>query len=359
MDIRELEDFKLSDAVKFHKELNPALWTEKQKLDPEVRDQLLLIAEDFITHLGIKHFDVEDVTISGSNAAYSYTPHSDLDLHILVDFNKLDKSDVYTELFTAKKNEYNQNLDIKVRNVPVELYVQDSNQPHVSLGEYSLVHDKWLKFPKKEKANFDQMTTKMKYNQLGELIEEALRSKDYLKIVKVLDIIKRYRRAGLDKHGEFGPENLAYKALRSTGLIQKLFDYKNKLKSEKLSIEEQLDKAVPSVDDLIKKYGEQKVLKQLNIGIKVELEHTNNLPTALKIALAHLGEDPNYYTKLKKANLEDVNEASGYIPSEKEKNDPRFKTALTVDVKPDSIKKNAKAFGFKVSRAGIPPLLRK
>lgn len=51
--------------------------------------------------------------------------------------------------------------------------------------------------------------------------------------------------------------------------------------------------------------------------------------------------------------------ASGYIPSKKEKNDPRFKTALTVDIKPDTLRKNAKAFGFKVSRAGIPPLLRK
>ena len=56
---------------------------------------------------------------------------------------------------------------------------------------------------------------------------------------------------------------------------------------------------------------------------------------------------------------ENINEVSGYIPSEKEKNDPRFKTALTVDVKPDTIKKNASAFNFKVSRAGIPPLLRK
>jgi hypothetical protein len=50
-----------------------------------------------------------------------------------------------------------------------------------------------------------------------------------------------------------------------------------------------------------------------------------------------------------------MSEASGYIPSEKEKNDPRFKTALTVDVHPDSIKKNAKAFGWLTSRAGIPP----
>jgi hypothetical protein len=48
-------------------------------------------------------------------------------------------------------------------------------------------------------------------------------------------------------------------------------------------------------------------------------------------------------------------ESSGYIPSEKQKNDPRFSTALTIDVNPYSIKKNAKAFGWLTSRAGIPP----
>jgi hypothetical protein len=53
-----------------------------------------------------------------------------------------------------------------------------------------------------------------------------------------------------------------------------------------------------------------------------------------------------------------VKEASGYIPSNKEKNDSRFKTALTVDITPNSIKDNAKRLGSKVSRAGIPPLLR-
>ena len=53
-----------------------------------------------------------------------------------------------------------------------------------------------------------------------------------------------------------------------------------------------------------------------------------------------------------------IGEASGYIPSEKQKNDPRWKTALTVDVRPDTIKKNAKAFGFNTSRAGIPPTLK-
>jgi GNAT superfamily N-acetyltransferase len=50
-----------------------------------------------------------------------------------------------------------------------------------------------------------------------------------------------------------------------------------------------------------------------------------------------------------------LNEASGYIPSEKQKNDPRYCMALTVDIKPDSIKKNAKAFSWLTDRAGIPP----
>jgi hypothetical protein len=109
--------------------------------------------------------------------------------------------------------------------------------------------------------------------------------------------IKQYRQAGLDKGGEFGPENLAYKALRSRGYITKLYDLRDRLHSKHLS----LDNMYANVDEMY------------------------------------------------------VGEASGYIPSEKQKNDPRFSTALTVDVKPDRIKKNAKAFYWNTSRAGIPP----
>ena len=52
-------------------------------------------------------------------------------------------------------------------------------------------------------------------------------------------------------------------------------------------------------------------------------------------------------------------EASGYIPSEAERNDPRFSRALSVDVHPDTMKKGAKAMGLgNISRAGVPPSLR-
>ena len=248
MDINELESFKLSDAVAFHKELNPRLW-DNEKLDPEVRDQLLLIAEDFVEYLGISNLKVRDVTISGSNAAYSYTPHSDIDLHVLVDFNELPNNEVYQELFTAKKTLYNDAHDITVREVPVELYVQDIHNPVQSLGEYSIVHDKWIRIPKKRRANFDQAATKLKYEKLGELIELALKTKDPKRVNDTIALVKRYRKSGLDKAGEFGPENLAYKAVRKQGLVQALHDLKAQLHAEKLSIDEsEKDKIILSTD---------------------------------------------------------------------------------------------------------------
>lgn len=45
--------------------------------------------------------------------------------------------------------------------------------------------------------------------------------------------------------------------------------------------------------------------KQLELGVAVEAEHTNNKGIAEEIALDHLWEDPEYYTKLIKAGLVD------------------------------------------------------
>ena len=236
MDIKTLESFRLADAISFHDELNPKLWNGMH-LRPEVKKQLKVIADDFMDELGISGLDVVDVTVSGSNAAYSYTPHSDLDLHILVDMTDMPNDEVYKELFNAKKNIYNDSHDITIHGVPVELYVQDAREPVVSLGEYSLKDNDWIKLPTKRRANLDQTATKQKYNKLLDIISTALKSKNLGKINKVLKKIKQYRQAGLDKGGEFGPENLAFKVLRSQGYISKLYDLRDKLHSETLTIE--------------------------------------------------------------------------------------------------------------------------
>lgn len=45
--------------------------------------------------------------------------------------------------------------------------------------------------------------------------------------------------------------------------------------------------------------------RQLELGIKTEMEHTNNPKVAEEIALDHLTEDPQYYSKLNKAHLQE------------------------------------------------------
>ncbi len=413
MDLKTLESFKMSDAITFHDELNPKLFNGPH-LKAEVKIQLMLIAKDFVNELGIKDVNVRDITISGSNAAYSYTPHSDLDLHLLVDMSEMPDDDVYKELFAAKKTLYNDSHDIKIYNIPVELYVQDAADPVISLGEYSLLQNKWIRVPTKRRANFDQTATKAKYKKLLHLINLGLKSEKSSKIKHILDTIKRYRQSGLDRGGEFGPENLAYKALRSQGYITKLYALRDKLHSKVLSIEtmyqdpskieeeeetklpekvyhvtptNNLDSIMaaglrPQVGDRSSKipgeksaifcfadkvsledammnwlgdeFEEDEELALLEIDTKnLEGEVTPN--AEFEIAITSL--IPPHRIKVLSKNLVTITEASGYIPSEEQKNDPRFKTALTVDVKPDTIKKNAKAFGFKTTRAGLPPIL--
>jgi hypothetical protein len=248
MDINELESFNLSDAVKFHDKLNPRLF-KNDKLLSAVKKQLMLIAEDFLTFMGISNLDVADIRISGSNAAYSYTPHSDLDLHILIDFSKLPDDEIYKELFGAKKTLYNDRHDITVEGIPVELYVQDTAEKHTSLGEYSVLNDRWVKIPKKKRANLDEKASRAKYEKLGELVELALQSQDEEQVSRVLDIIKRYRMAGLDRAGEFGPENLAYKVIRKYGYIQDLYDLKAELHSQKISTESLAERSQIELED--------------------------------------------------------------------------------------------------------------
>jgi predicted nucleotidyltransferase len=236
MDITELESYNLADAVKFNDSLNPRLWDKKEHLKPEVREKLLAIADDFRESLGVKDIDLEDITISGSNAAFNYTPNSDIDLHLVVD---IPEDEVYKELFDAKKFEYNNQHNIRIGGFPVELYVQDSKEPHVSQGIYSILNDKWLSVPKRKKADINDSSVRHKYDLIQNQIEDAVSSGDYDKMAKMMKRVKNLRKAGLDKSGEFSPENLAFKMLRTQGVIQKLIDARNEAKDRELSLAEQ------------------------------------------------------------------------------------------------------------------------
>ena len=238
MNINELDSYDLGDAVKFNSRLNPQLWTTDEHLRPEVRAQLLLIAEDFAQTLGLSDLQLKDITVSGSNAAYTYTPNSDLDLHLVVDLPEADASEVYRELFDAKKYQYNDTHAITIGGVPVELYVENANQKPVSQGIYSVLNNEWIDVPKRRRPAINDMSVKSKFEDLGHRIEAAIATKDFEKIDSMAKKIKQIRQAGLDQHGEFGPENLAFKVLRTQGLIKQLYDARNEARSEQLSLKE-------------------------------------------------------------------------------------------------------------------------
>ena len=61
---------------------------------------------------------------------------SDFDLHILIDFNNLENRELLrTTTSEIKSLEYD-SQDFTKR-FEVEIYIQDSNEPHYSGGEYS------------------------------------------------------------------------------------------------------------------------------------------------------------------------------------------------------------------------------
>ena len=238
MNIQELQSFNLADAAKFHFRLNPKIWGSDEHLLPEVKAKLLDIAEDFRQFLGVPELDIKDITISGSNAAYSYTDKSDIDLHLVVKFPENKNSEIYRELFDSKKFQYNNQYDYKIGDADIELYVQNVDQPHHSQGIYSLLGDKWLQVPRRIKAEVDDISVKHKYEDWGHKIEQALKSNDEQTLEQMLKRLKEMRAAGLESSGEFGVENLTFKLLRNNGYIQQLFDLYHKVKSERLSLEE-------------------------------------------------------------------------------------------------------------------------
>lgn len=63
-----------------------------------------------------------------------------------------------------------------------------------------------------------------------------------------------------------------------------------------------LDVPTPSLEKIAEKHGvkEDWLSKQLEEGIEVESEHTNDRSVAEEIALDHLNERPDYYIRLKK-----------------------------------------------------------
>lgn len=232
MRLRELHE--RADYVTVNKQLNPKIWQD-ERLDPAVESKLIEIARAFEEFVGVD-LEVKDYTVTGSNANYTWTQYSDLDLHLIVPGTPTDEQ---RELYNAKKALWGEQHNITIKGLPVECYVQGEDEPHHSTGVYSLSKDQWLIEPKKVKPKIDDASVEAKKDSVMHDVEIAMLSKDLNKLRLVKEKITKMRKAGLERAGEWSVENLVFKILRNLGIIDQLSEIIRDLEDQELSLEQQ------------------------------------------------------------------------------------------------------------------------
>lgn len=238
-------------------ELNPKIWYlpnekymgdpegQKMKMRPEVREKLLETANIFIDFLGVDVI-VTDIIMIGSLVNYNWSKFSDIDLHIVVNFNQFPENsrDLYLEFFDLKKIIFNQRHNIKMFGYDVECFVQREDETTFSSGIYSILYDMWMNEPKKtSKDTVDKELIKEKAKQWMRIIDGVVDNIEDEDPEEIKSIVKKYkeklknfRNCGLEKGGEMSIENLVFKLLRRNGYIEKLYELPTEIIDKKLSM---------------------------------------------------------------------------------------------------------------------------
>ena len=223
------------DEVTLNLELNPKLWNSKDELIPIVREKLLGIARFFIEDLGL--YTVQDIRITGSEANYNYNEFSDIDLHIIYDFDKLGvDTEILQDYFKAKKDIFNSEYDFMIKQIPVEVGVEDINNPIVAEGIYSVLTNTWIKKPSNAGLEINDVNQSI-LDFYIQKVEDAIESKDKQIILDTWAEIKKLRKDSLAVDGEFAQGNLIFKHLRNKKYISRLKSALDNIISVELSLE--------------------------------------------------------------------------------------------------------------------------
>jgi hypothetical protein len=220
--------------AELHDDLNPALW-EAGHLKKPVQVALLKIARAYWEFLNIDT-PIIDIIVSGSQANFTYSRHSDIDLHLVVDYGTVQCDLAVDELFKTKRDLWREEHDIDIHGIPVEVYVEDVSKPAVS-STYSILKDSWVKEPKKTdfEPDLDRIERLCKAWMI--LITVRLATHDLEQIRQVKDMLWQYRKKGLAVEGEMGVPNLVFKTLRNSGVTEMLLRAVSHLRDEDLSLE--------------------------------------------------------------------------------------------------------------------------
>jgi len=242
----ENTDKNIISSFKVQKELNPDIWLmndEGYKMRPEIRDSLLKIVEDYEEFVDID-LDIEDIVLTGSLSNFNWSEFSDVDLHILIDFENPEES-IEKKYLDSRRIIWNSLRDVNVKGFESEIYVQDSKEQHFASGMYSVMYNDWVVEPEEKEVVLDPHKILSKSKQWMDMIdqiEDGMERTPTNELMGTVDDLKRrlkkYRGAGLADKGEYSYENLTFKFLRRNGYIGKLMNLKNKLIDKSLTLED-------------------------------------------------------------------------------------------------------------------------
>jgi len=258
--------------------LNPKLWDGDQ-LKEGLSNKFLRIANAFYDFLEVPDTaQVLDVLLIGSNANYNWTDKSDIDLHVVIDYQSVgDNLHLVKNLMMAKKSIWSTNYPLTYKGMDIELYAQDWNDRlHSSVGQYSLMKSIWLKKPNADVISIDDEVIDAKMAPLQYEIENLKEQDPKLefKIKHVLQRLYKMRQTGLEAEGEYSIENLAFKKLRNKGLLARLKEMSKRITLSQLQIEQVVGRVkMDPIGDLAAHMTKRKILD--NPSWDYVLKHIN------------------------------------------------------------------------------------
>lgn len=218
-----------------HNELNPELF-EGNKLKSDVREALLNIADKYKESLELP-FEPIDIYFTGSCANYNYNDKSDIDLHLVYDFENAGiNAEILSKYLQSAKKVFNDKYDITIKGIPVEIGAENSAEPLVTSGIYSVMNDNWVKEPTEK--NKEIVEPEEPYFQaIVNEIEKAIQSQDSQVIGDLWKRLGQLRKDSLAQEGEFGAGNMMFKKLRNEEFLTRLKDAYYNSVSQDLSLE--------------------------------------------------------------------------------------------------------------------------
>lgn len=227
---------RLNEAIEIHDTLNPKLFDKNEKLFPEVQKALLEVKDYFLENLEIP-VNVLESHLVGSNASFNYTKDSDIDLHLVVNFESITApKELVQAYFNGEKASFNNNYNITIHKLPVEVYVEDVNAGTASNGIFNIEKNEWIKYPDKIK-DLVVYDVSNEVNMWKQRIQQAILSDDLGEVQSTIDGLYLMRKNSIANEGEYGKGNQVFKEIRSLGDLENLKKVRDYLITQRLTLE--------------------------------------------------------------------------------------------------------------------------